>query len=173
MKKGKFYILNWIFSYGSASSNRLLAYANSAAEKGYEVEIVAFLRIELKDCQPRKGVTIRGLKPCQIKSKVISKLFSFFTTIWFLLTVVKKEDRLLLYGSAEYLPFLIWFRRKQAFFEVTECPDLFRPKTYPWKYYKRLWKRLNGIFVISSNLKQYFVDYGVKPQRVLTFNIKL
>lgn len=41
-KKGKFYILNWIFSYGSASSNRLLAYANSAAELGYDVEIVAF-----------------------------------------------------------------------------------------------------------------------------------
>ena len=46
-RKGKFYILNWIFSYGSASSNRLLAYANSAAEQGYEVEIVAFLRLDL------------------------------------------------------------------------------------------------------------------------------
>ena len=39
-KKGKFYILNWVFSYGSASSNRLLAYANSAAEQGYKVDIV-------------------------------------------------------------------------------------------------------------------------------------
>ena len=171
MKEGKLYILNWIFSYGSASSNRLLAYANSAADLGYNVEIVAFLRIDLKNCQPRNGVTIRGLKPCQIQSKVLSKLFSFFTTIWFLLSVVKKEDRLLLYGSAEYLPFLVWFRRRQTFFEVTECPDLFRPKTYPWKYYKRLWKRLNGIFVISSNLKQYFVDYGVNPQRVHVINM--
>ena len=49
-KKGKFYILNWIFSYGSASSNRLLAYANSAAELGYDVEIVAFLRLDLRNC---------------------------------------------------------------------------------------------------------------------------
>ena len=88
MKKGKLYILNWIFSYGSASSNRLLAYANSAAELGYEVEIVAFLRIDLKNCQPRNGVTIRGLIPCQIQSKALSKLFSFFTTIWFLLVFV-------------------------------------------------------------------------------------
>ena len=55
-KKGKFYILNWIFSYGSASSNRLLAYANSAAELGYDVEIVAFLRLDLRNCQPRNGV---------------------------------------------------------------------------------------------------------------------
>ena len=171
MKEGKLYILNWIFSYGSASSNRLLAYANSAAELGYEVEIIAFLRIDLKNCQPRNGVTIRGLKPCQIQSKALSKLFSFFTTIWFLLTVVKKEDRLLLYGSAEYLPFLIWLRRKQTFFEVTECPDLFRPKTYPWKDYNRLWKRLNGIFVISKNLKQYFVNHGVHPNKVHVINM--
>lgn len=169
--KRKIYILNWAFSYGLASSNRLLAYANSAVEYGYKVEIIALLRLELKNCQPRKGIIIRGLSPCRLENKFLSKILSFFTTIWFLLTVVKKEDRLLLYGSAEYLPFLVWFRRRQTFFEVTECPDLFRPKTYPWKYYKRLWKRLNGIFVISSNLKQYFVDYGVNPQRVHVINM--
>ena len=170
-KKGKFYILNWIFSYGSASSNRLLAYANSAAELGYDVEIVAFLRLDLNNCQPRNGVTIRGLRPCKVESKVLSKLLSFFTTIWFLLADVKKEDRLLLYGAAEYLPFLVWFRRKQTYFEVTECPDLFKPRTYPWRYYKRLWKQLNGVFVISGNLKQYFVDYGVSPDKVHVINM--
>ena len=170
-KKGKFYIVNWVFSYGSASSNRLLAYANSAVELGYEVDIVAFLRLELKNCHLRKGVTIRGLKPCRVQSKVFSKLLSFFTTILFLLAEVKKEDRLLLYGSAEYLPFLVWFRRKQTYFELTECPDLFKPKIYPWWYYKKLWKRLNGIFVISNNLKQYFVDYGVDSKRVHIINM--
>lgn len=68
-KKGKFYILNWIFSYGSASSNRLLAYANSAAELGYDVEIVAFLRLDLRNCQPRNGVIIRdsGLVKWRVK----------------------------------------------------------------------------------------------------------
>lgn len=171
MKEGKFYILNWIFSYGSASSNRLLAYANSAAEQGYEVEIVAFLRIELKNCQPRKGVTIRGLKPCQIESKVLSKLLSFFTTIWFLISEVKKNDRLLLYGSSEYLPFLVWLRRNQTYFEVTECPDLFKPRIYSWNYYTKLWKQLNGIFVISNNLKQYFVNHGVHPDKVHVINM--
>ena len=170
-KKGKFYILNWVFSYGSASSNRLLAYANSAAEQGYKVDIVVFLRMELKNCHPREGVTIRGLKPCRVQNKIFSKLLSFFTTIWFLLTEVKKEDRLLLYGSAEYLPFLVWFRRRQTYFELTECPDLFKPKNYPWCYYKRLWKRLNGIFVISSNLKKYFVDYGVDSKKIHIINM--
>lgn len=171
MKEGKFYILNWVFSYGSASSNRLLAYANSAAEQGYKVEIVAFLRLEMKNCQPRKGVTIRGLKPCQIESKIFSKLLSFFTTIWFLISEVKKNDRLLLYGSSEYLPFLVWFRRNQTYFEVTECPDLFKPRIYSWNYYTKLWKQLNGIFVISSNLKQYFVNHGVHPDKVHVINM--
>ena len=171
MKKGKFYILNWAFSYGSASSNRLLAYANSAAELGYEVEIVALLRIDMKNCQPRKGVTIRGLKPCQIESKVLSKLLSPFTTIWFLISEVKKNDRLLLYGSSEYLPFLVWFKRKQTFFEVTECPDMFKPRIYSWKYYTKLWKQLQGIFVISNNLKQYFVNHGVHSDNVHVINM--
>ena len=123
------------------------------------------------NCQPRNGVIIRGLRPCKVESKVFSKLLSFFTTIWFLLADVKKEDRLLLYGAAEYLPLLVWIRRKQTYFEVTECPDLFKPRTYPWRYYKSLWKRLNGIFVISGNLKQYFVDYGVSPYKVHVINM--
>ena len=67
--KRKIYILNWAFSYGSASSNRLLAYANSAVEYGYKVEIIALLRLELKNCQPRKGIIIRGLSPCRLENK--------------------------------------------------------------------------------------------------------
>ena len=170
-KQGKLYILNWVFSYGSASSNRLLAYANSAAEKGYEVDIVAFLRINLKDCKPREGVTIRGLRACYVKNRFLSKFLSFFTTIWFLISEIKSEDRLLLYGSAEYLPFLLWFRKKQTFFEVTESPELFKPRTYPWSYYKKLWMKLNGIIVISDNLKEYFVDYGVHPDKIHVVNM--
>lgn len=168
---GKFYIVNWAFSYGTASSNRLLAYANSAAELGVSVEIVALLRLELKNCKPNNGVRIRGLLPCRIGNKKISKFISFFTTIWFLLRDIRQQDRLLLYGSAEYLPFLVGLRRKQTFFEVTECPDLFKPKTYPWRYYVRLWRKLQGIIVISSNLKRYFVDYGVSEDRVHIVNM--
>lgn len=170
-KEGKLFIVDWVFSYGSASSNRLLAYANIASEHGYEVEIVALLRLDLKNCTPNDGVTIKGLLPCKIKSKIISKIVSFFTTIWFLLTKISKLDKILLYGSAEYLPFFVWLRRKQIYFEVTECPDLFKPKTYPWNYYVKLWKRVNGVFVISSNLKQYFVDYGVPSEKVHIINM--
>lgn len=39
-RKRKVYILNWGFCYGSTSSNRLLAYASSAVEYGYEAETV-------------------------------------------------------------------------------------------------------------------------------------
>ena len=169
--RGKFYILCWVFSYGSASSNRLLAYANSAIVKGYAVEIVAILRLDPKNCEPKNGVVIRGLYSCRIKNKILSKFISFFSIINFLLNNVRKEDRLLLYGSSEYLPFFVLFRKKQTFFEVTECPDLFKPRTYPWSYYKRLWKHLNGIFVISNNLKRYFVDYGVSSEKVHVINM--
>lgn len=169
--KGKLYILNWAFSYGSASSNRLLAYANSAAEKGYGVEIVVLLRLKLKDCKPREGVTIRGLRACQVQNRILSKVLSFFTTIWFLISEVKSEDRLLLYGSAEYLPLLLCFRKNQTFFEVTESPELFKPRIYPWGYYKRLWRKLKGIIVISSNLKEYFVKHGVDSNRVYVVNM--
>ena len=169
--QGKFYIFNWAFVYGSASSNRLLAYANSAADYGYEVEIIALLRLELKNYRPRDGVIIRGLKPCFVQSKIMSKILSFFTTTWFLLTEIKLEDRLLLYGSAEYLPFFVWLRNSQTYFEVTECPELFKPKTYSWNYYKKLWKHLKGIIVISNNLKQYFVNYGVAPKKVHVINM--
>ena len=171
MKKRKFYILVWNFSYGSASSNRLLAYANSAVEFGYDVEIVALLRLDLKNCQPRKSVKIRGLYSCKLQNKIISKLLSFFTTLWFLMATVNSEDRILLYGSAEYLPFCIFCRKKQLFFEVTECPDLFPPRTYPFWIYKKLWKKLNGIFVISNNLKYYFIKHGVASDKVHVINM--
>lgn len=169
--QGKFYIVNWAFCYGTASSNRLLAYANSATELGVPVEIVALLRLEINNYKSNNGVCIRGLLPCRIRNKKLSKIISFFTTIWFLLKDIKRQDRLLLYGSAEYLPFLVGMRRKQTFFEVTECPDLFKPKTYPWRYYMKLWKKLQGIIVISSNLKRYFVDHGIQEDKVHIINM--
>lgn len=170
-QKGKFYILNWAFSYGSASSNRLLAYANSASALGHEVEIVALLRLNLKGYQSRNGITITGLYPCRIHNKFISKLISLFTTLWLLIKTIKKKDKILLYGSAEYLPLCIIFRKKQIYFEVTECPDLFPPRIYPFSIYKRLWKKLNGIFVISNNLKNYFIEHGVAPEKVHVINM--
>lgn len=171
MKKRKFYILVWAFSYGSASSNRLLAYAKSAAKKGFEVEIIALLWLNIRNCLTTKPVTIRGLLPCDIKNRTIAKLVSFFSTLWFLLFKVDSEDKILLYASPEYLPLCLLARRKQTYFEVTECPDLFKPRLYSWNYYKKLWKRLNGIFVISRNLKKYFIDYGVSPEKIHVINM--
>lgn len=171
MKKKKLYIFVWNFSYGSASSNRLLAYANSATKKGLCAEIIALLRLDKKDCHTQKNISIKGLFPCRIKNQIIAKLVSFFSIFWFLLFNVKSEDRILLYASPEYLPLCLLLRRKQTYYEVTECPDLFRPRTYSWNYYKKLWKRLNGIFVISRNLKEYFEDYGVAPEKVHVVNM--
>lgn len=171
MKKKKLYILVWNFSYGSASGNRLLAYANSAAKKGLCAEIIALLRFDKKDFNAHNDISIKGLFPCRIKNQIIAKFVSLFSTFWFLLFKVKSEDRILLYASPEYLPLCLLLRRKQTYYEVTECPDLFRPRTYSWNYYKKLWKCLNGIFVISRNLKEYFEDYGVAPEKVHVVNM--
>lgn len=170
-KKGTFYIVNCLVCYGSASSNRLLAYANSAAAMGYNVKIIALLRLDMKDYHPREGVSVKGLKPCFIKNKVLSKVFSFFATIWFLIKDVCKEDRILLYGSCDYLPIFWALSQKQLYFEVTECPDLFPPRIYSVCLYRWLIRHLQGIFVISSNLKEYFTNYGVKPERVHVINM--
>lgn len=171
MKQRRFIIVTWSIYYGTASTNRLLAYADAAARQGYETEVVTLLRLSLGDFRPGNGVTVRGLLPCRIQNGVVSKLVSFFSTIGFLLFMVRREDRLLLYGSAEYLPLFLFLRRRQTFFEVTECPDLTPPKCYPFIYYMRLWKKLEGIFVISSNLKCYFVERGVNPERVHIINM--
>lgn len=167
----KLYILNWAFSYGSASSNRLLAYANSAAAKGYRVEIIALLSLDLKINQTKDGVHIKGLMPCRISNRYISIFLSFFSTIYFLITKVKNADRILLYGSPEYLPLCLLFRRRQLWFELTECPKLFYPKNYPFFIYKKLWKKLNNIIVISKNLKDFFIENGVDPSRILIVNM--
>ncbi len=167
----KFFIINWAFIYGTASSNRLLAYANDASGRGYNVEIVSLLSLDLKDYQPQNGVSIKGLFPCQIHKGFLAKIISFFTTLWFLVTVVHKDDMVLLYGSADYLPLFALFRRKQTWLELTECPDLFHPKTYPFVLYEQLWKRIKGIIVISANLKQYFVDHGVDSNKVHVINM--
>ena len=171
MKQGRFIILTWGIQYGSASTNRLLAYADAVSRQGYETQMVALLRLSQGASRSENGVKITGLFPCRIKNGLFSKLMSFFSTVWFLLFKVRKEDRLLLYSSAEYLPLFLLLRRKQTFFEVTECPDLFPPRSYPFSYYMCLWKKLEGIFVISSNLKRYFVAHGVNPARVHIINM--
>lgn len=169
-KQGKLYILCWFFSYGAASSNRLLAYANSASKAGVDVSIVTLVQLDLKDCHRDDSISINGLSSCRIKSKVLAFLMSIFTLIWFLLFTVKKQDRILLYASPEYLPICMLFRRKQTYHEITECPELYPPK-YPFFMYKRLWKKVKGLIVISANLKDYFVSHGVNPEHVPIVNM--
>ena len=167
----KLYILNWAFCYNSASSNRLLAYANSMAKMGYPVNIIAMMRLSVPDNIISSGVNITGFYSVKISNKLISFLSSLIFLAKFLIADVKKNDKILLYGSPEYLPLCFIARRNQLFFEITECPDLYPPRTYSFRLYKILWRHLKGIFVISSNLKEYFVSNGVLESRIHVINM--
>ncbi len=168
---GNYYICNWAFGYGSASSNRLLAYAKAMRKKGVKATVIVLLGLNDRGMPENEKSLVKGLPSCGIKNKLLSSLYSLFSTIFFLLFTVKKADKILLYGSAEFLPIFYLLRRSQLTFEVTESPDIFHPRTYPFVLYKKLWRKLPRIVVISKNLKQYFIDNGVSSKSIKIINM--
>lgn len=165
--KGKIFFVIRNFSYGAAASNRLLAYAKSASKQGYDVKIVSLLSNNTKDYKQDEEINIYGLLACKIKCKPIAYLLSFFTALFFLIFSINKRDKILLYSSQDYLPLFVLFRRNQTWFELTEFPELFPPNIYPFSVYKWLWKKVKGMIVISSNLKEYFNDKGVQNVSII------
>ena len=172
-----FYILFRRYIPNTAVSNRLLAFVRGFSELGVNTEVVMFSPNEQYDkvelslpnvhfnhCWERHYVKCGPLKYLSI----FSYMLAFFHRI-------KKGDKVLLLGGTDILSFLLKRKGVDFYVERTEHPEINATgnrffKMTPEKEIKN-YKRIAGLFVITTALKNYYVDKGVPEDKIHIINI--
>lgn len=173
----KLYILYRRYIPNTAISNRLLAFVRGFSELGIETEVVMFSPSERFDkieftlpnvrfnhCWERHYMKHDFLKYISIFSYMIA----FFRKL-------RKGDKVLLLGGTDILSLLLKRKGIDIYVERTEHPEVIAAgnrffKIKPEKEIKN-YKRIAGLFVITTALKRYYADKGVPPNKIHIINI--
>lgn len=103
--------------------------------------------------------------------RIINKLHSFIAFKHFL-AQLKENDVVFCFGSAGYLHQLTGRRGIRVFHERTESPEVLPlPSTRLQNRYLRACIELDGLFVISTALRSFFIAQGVDPKKIHIINI--
>lgn len=170
--------LNRRYCPGEAWTNRILAYAKGFSEAG--AEVVLYYIITDKQ-RTKLDITIPGVKVVNLweTDGFIAKKFKIVSFIKNLIRfprMIEKGDRLFLYGGYDYQLLLAkWVKKKaKVFCEITEHPQVFESSASDYKKNLQKIKRmevLDGLFVISNSLKEYFIKEGLPENRVHVINM--
>lgn len=159
-----------------AADNRALAYLRSLSALGYPVTAVFLLPDEHFSKLPGliPGVTIIY---CWEKHYIKKKGFNIFSYIHYLLHIyrtVKPDDLVYLYGGTDLLMLLSRKKGVHIFHERTEHPFVHPPKGHllrpSLKTYIKYCRKIDGLFVISTCLRDFFIEQGVSAEKVTIVN---
>ncbi|MDE6284594.1 MAG: glycosyltransferase family 4 protein [Bacilli bacterium] len=169
--------LNRRFCPGEAWTNRILAYAKGLSELGEEV-ILFYLISDSK--RTLYNINIPGIKVVNLWEKdgffqKKIRALSFLTNLYRFKKYVRKGDKVFMYGGYDYQLKMSMALRKRAkvFCEITEHPKINGTSIFKINLINinRALKKLNGLFVISNSLKNYYEKIGVSSNKIHISNM--
>lgn len=175
------YIIPNYYDPNTAATNRMLALLKGLSikmEKGNICEVDFFLPNSRRDkimvSYPNIKIKYWWDSRWFIRNKYL-KYISFRVSVKTFVRGLKRGDKVLFLGHSELLP---WFQKMEGikiFHEMNECPELFRLGNGPYiikqEEYIKCCKKLDGLFVISFNLKDYFVEKGVDADKIFLYRM--
>lgn len=170
---GKFIIISSCYKPNTAPINRLLSFLAAFDKMGIKTEMVFVYSDtnQSKILTPYTNITIKYLWDKQRINNKFIKYANSFLSVYRFAKKLQSDDHIFCFGCAQYLPIIVNSPAK-VFHERTEHPSIVR--VYPsflQKPYLNACKKLSGIFVISSALKQYFETLGVKNVHVINMTV--
>lgn len=175
---GRVIFLNRRYCPGEAWTNRVLAYAKGFAEAGEEV-VLYYIITDKQRTKP--DINIPGVKVVNLweSDGIVAKRFkivSFLKNLLRFPRLVKKGDKFFVYGGYEYqLRMALKVKEKaKVFCEITEHPQIFGQSKSALRANDRkikMLKQLDGLFVISKSLKQYYIEQGIPEERIHVINM--
>lgn len=172
------YIVQKTYIPNTAPANRLMAYARGLSELGVEATFVSFTpdeKFSRHDAQLPHIYFKHYWERWYFKGRN-SKYISFFLYAVMFAFGLKKEDKVLFYGAADYMHLILRLRKNINYYvEKTEYPGTSMLKTRFGENslddYLKECRRANGVFVISTALKEYFIEKGVDKNKVHIINM--
>lgn len=175
---GNFYILLRGYFPGLAANNHYLGWLKCFDELGMEATVV---NIRPNDDFERMPDVYHKLKIinlwdnsfCRVRQRQLRYLIHQFN-VWRFCHRVKAGDTVWVYDLPEALTKLVSKKNIHIFNEVTEHPEVGVAAGGSMRFvHKRInaVKKIDGLFVISSQLKQAYIDRGVDQDKIHIINM--
>lgn len=174
-----FYFLNRDYTPNTAATNRSMAYLKQLSEKGIKTTVVYWYpdkrksRIDASIFPGVNFVYLWEVYKCP-NNKIL--LFLWFHFVAFLFCQkLKKGDIVYIYNLEDVLHKIIKIDGVSVYHERTEHPKVVGVGIHFWtvslKQYLKDCSRLSGLFVISGELKDYYISCGVPESIVYVINM--
>jgi serine acetyltransferase/glycosyltransferase involved in cell wall biosynthesis len=174
----KILFLNRRYCPGEAWTNRILAYAKGFADAGEEVYL--YYLISDKNRTPYSinipGVNVVNLFESDGFLVRRFRYLSFLKNLRRFKKQIRLGDKFFVYGGYEYqLKVALSVKDKaKVFCEITEHPNIHGTSIQIERSNARkikMLKKLDGLFVISRSLKEYYLSHGVPEEKIHIINM--
>lgn len=173
-----FYFIPTTYLPNTAASNRAISFIKGFSKLGIDTTVIDFSPDADKHCYSEKHahITYRHYWKRFYLNAVPFKYICLLIYYLSFLFGLRRGDKILIYSSAN-----IWYWIKRIkpnvkiYLEHTENPEVVgiggKFLTPSWKNYFKSLPKLDGIFVITTALRDYFVNKGVSPEKIHIANI--
>lgn len=170
----KIYIIAVAYEPNTAPTNRLLSFIDSFDRMSVAIEVV-FINPNHKRDELQRNYENVGFRYLWSKSIVNSRIYDKLLSgsrVRHFCRQLKSGDKVFLFGASSYLHYFISRKGIDVYHERTEHPDVVCLKFgFERKRYLACCKKLSGLFVISTALKEYFVSTGVLEEKITIVNM--
>ena len=168
-----FYVIAYSYSPNTADTNHNLCYLKGFSEQNIETTYVLIHPNDKRSKweEPYNNISVMYLwERFPSIGKNIDKSLKYLSYLIFLHLILKKQDIVLLLGSTAYLHSLVKKRGVKVYHERTENPEVVKVNRNKKEYFNDC-SRVDGMFVISTALRDYFISKGVSQLKIHIVNM--
>ena len=171
----KLYVVSGEYQPNSAPHNRLVSFLNFFEERGIDTELI-FLYPNWENTKPSftyKHIRVTYAYECYrvFNNRVAAKLFTS-VIVKRVINKLLPEDNVFVYSGGLILQRLKRDSKARIFHEMTEHPDVMKWRA---RILKRIYldgcKAVDGLFVISTALKEFYVSIGIPQEKITIVNM--
>jgi glycosyltransferase involved in cell wall biosynthesis len=169
----KLYLLHTLYEPNTAPTNRLLSFLKAFSEFGIEVEMVFVLPDKCFSKHPEElpHVSFNYLWEGQHSKNPYIKQILFTYNVWRFSRKLSPGDTIIVMDMSRAVISLSSKHKFKVFHEKTEHPYAYKVRTVNVEKYIKACTKLDGMFVISRPLKDYFIQRGVNSGRIQIINM--
>lgn len=171
------YFLYTNYTPNTAEMNRALSYLKSLDNAGKKIEVIFFLpdRYGSKITYHFTNIKVTYLwEKFNVRHRIL-KYIPYVINILLFRLRLKRGDIVYIYGMNDVKRFFVGVKGVRSFYECTEHPEV---SLMPDKFRRcsleehiATCKKLDGLFVISTALKDYYIKKGVLGDRIHIINM--
>lgn len=169
----KFYVVCNSFLPNTAFNNRVFSFLRGFSELGIETEVV-FLAPDLHRSKVQESFPHIKFKYMWEKMPLSNRIFNKLAEEyygWKFARSLKPGDVVFLTNFGNIFFRVIGKKGVKIVHEKTEHPDIYSFKGFDVEKYKQTVPRVDGLFVISTGLRDYFVSLGVAKEKITIVNM--